>query len=79
MERITQDELDALVKTKSELEWNAVCDAVKKAHNGYPQDWYAKVIMSGLLAKTAAAWDKPGTDVIKVSTISLDDLLNGRY
>lgn len=58
MEKLTQEELDALKASKSEEEWNTLCDGVKKAHGGYPGDWFAKVIISGLLNKTAANWKK---------------------
>jgi hypothetical protein len=40
--------------SQSEREWNANCDAVKKANGDYPAFWYEEVIMSGLASQTAA-------------------------
>jgi len=53
---MTNDELEKLKSTKSENEWNVCCDQIKKAHNGYPDDWYQKVVLSGLMAETQASW-----------------------
>lgn len=55
---MTQDELTNLESCKSEKEWNTVCDEVKAAHGGYPSDWYAKVVMSGLMARVAARFGR---------------------
>lgn len=41
-------ELLQLQMSKTEDEWNAVCDRVKARCGGYPSDWYAKVIQSGV-------------------------------
>jgi len=49
--------LQRLRETKSEAEWNATCDEVKKANNGgYPTDWFAKVILSGLAHEAQGNW-----------------------
>lgn len=42
--------------SKSEKEWNANCDKVKRACGGYPDFWYSAIITSGVLAKTQASW-----------------------
>jgi hypothetical protein len=48
---LEDQELDALKATKNEHEWNELCDAIKAKRGGhYPQNWYSKVIMSGLMA-----------------------------
>jgi hypothetical protein len=58
---ITEAELTKLASTNTEEEWNDVCDAVKKARNGgYPTDWFAKVMMSGLAAKVMKGWNRCG-------------------
>lgn len=41
-------ELEALKATKSEQEWNDLCDAIKENHGGYPADWFPKVLLIGL-------------------------------
>lgn len=42
----------------SEVDWNNRCDQVKAANGGYPDFWYATVIMSGVAAETSAKWKK---------------------
>lgn len=54
---MTEQEVIALMKTsKSEKEWNANCDKVKAACNGYPDFWYSAIILSGLAAQVQATW-----------------------
>lgn len=61
MNMLTEVELDSLKASKTEQEWNATCDAIKKAHGGYPPDWFVKVLMSGVLAMTQANWTSHAT------------------
>lgn len=56
MSKLLPNELAALKATTNEDEWNAVCDAVKLAHCGYPEDWYAVVIMSGVAHAAQLRW-----------------------
>jgi hypothetical protein len=54
---MTQDQVVALMESsKTRDEWNANCDAVKAACGGYPDFWYAAVILSGLAGRVAARW-----------------------
>ena len=54
---LTEAEMTKLRNTKSESEWNAVCDEIKAARNGtYPPDWFAKMMMTGLMSAIAATW-----------------------
>lgn len=53
---MTEELLDKLRNTKSESEWNALCDEIKK-NGGYPADWFAKVVLSGLMHKTSQNWE----------------------
>ena len=55
---MTKEEVIKLMKdSKSEIDWNKNCDAVKKAFDGnYPNFWYSEIISSGLLAETQAGW-----------------------
>lgn len=54
---ITQEELNKLASTKSEAEWNLVCDQIKLARGGqYPPDWWAKVMMTGMAAIIQGSW-----------------------
>jgi hypothetical protein len=53
----TQSAVQKLMESsKSQIEWNANCDKVKKANNGYPDFWYALIILSGLAAKKQLQW-----------------------
>lgn len=65
METLTDAELALLEGAKSELDWDAACDLVKKARGGgYPRDWFAKVLQSGLAKRVSARWG--GTDEIRL-------------
>jgi hypothetical protein len=56
---LTNEELKALKESKNSDEWNAACDAVKKArNNSYPPDWFVKVLLSGVAAQAEARWTK---------------------
>ena len=68
MELTTKDGVKELMQSsKSEKEWNANCDKVKAANNGYPSFWFAEVVMSGLMDKTAKTWG--GNADITVTTL----------
>lgn len=57
---ITDDEIEKLKNSKTESEWNAACDDIKRARKGmYPPDWWPKVQQSGLLREVAARFGKP--------------------
>jgi len=55
--RLTDEEFKSLAATKSETEWNTQCSNIKRSRGGaYPSDWYHKVVLSGLMAKTIKNW-----------------------
>jgi len=57
-----------MASSKTEDEWNANCDAVKKATGGgYPEFWFRSIIMSGLCRRISADWG--GDEQIHVSVI----------
>ncbi len=57
IENITEREISELEATRSETEWNAKCDEIKKARGGqYPPDWWPVMMMSGKIAATQASW-----------------------
>lgn len=59
MTDITEDELDLLRGCKTEEEWNDACDEIKRIRNGfYPNDWYTKVIASGLASAVKLGLDE---------------------
>lgn len=42
---------------KSEVDWNARCDAVKAANGGYPSFWFFEIVMSGVASRTQNNWE----------------------
>ena len=70
MSNITEEELQRLRDSKNENDWNDACDAIKKARNGrYPDDWWAKVMTSGLADQVAKNWGQPDAFELKVETL----------
>lgn len=55
MSMTREDVVNLMKSSKSEAEWNANCDKVKKACGGYP-DFYNAVIVSGVLGTTSKNW-----------------------
>lgn len=54
---MTQDEVKTLMESsKSEIEWNANCDKVKRTCGGYPEFWFSLIVLSGLSARVQATW-----------------------
>ncbi len=54
---LTTTEIEKLEATKSAIEWNAVCDGIKRARGGqYPLDWFQKVTLTGLLDEIQESW-----------------------
>lgn len=49
-----QEVIELMKSSKNEQEWNANCNKVKLANNGYPDFWYSSIIASGIYAETAA-------------------------
>jgi len=57
---MNKDEVIKLMESsKSEIEWNANADKVKKACNGYPDFWYKAIVISGIMANTQDNWRTP--------------------
>jgi len=44
--------------SEDEKAWNANCDAVKEANNGYPEFWFPEIVQSGILGETQRSWKK---------------------
>ena len=57
MAEMTAANIALMEGAKSEKDWNDAIDVIKKEHGGqYPDDWYPKIIMSGLGDRVAARW-----------------------
>lgn len=48
------DVITLMQSSKSEKEWNSNCDKVKSANGGYPQFWFAAIIISGVMDATSS-------------------------
>mgnify|MGYP003645456666 CR=1 FL=1 len=58
MNNLTEAEIKRLKETKNESQWNSVCDDIKAARNGeYPDDWFAVVMIGGLMSEVDAGWN----------------------
>jgi hypothetical protein len=54
---MNEQEVVALMKSsKSEREWNANADKVKKACGGYPGFWWNAIMVSGVAHRVANAY-----------------------
>lgn len=54
---ITEQEIQKLKNAKSAGEWNSVCREIKSKREGaYPEDWYQKVVQSGLMSEVSSSW-----------------------
>ena len=57
MKNLTQRELEMLNDCQSAQEWGDACDTIKQARGGiYPDDWWNKVKLSGMMDKILARW-----------------------
>lgn len=54
---LTDDEILRLKNTRNVQEWNAACSDIKKARGGeYPEDWWYKIMSSGLFTQIKQNW-----------------------
>lgn len=52
MELLSEEELNQLEAVQNRDQWKNACLSIKSNHGGkYPQDWYEKVLKSGLVAR----------------------------
>lgn len=56
MRKMTKEYFDLLESCQSEEDWDKACDRIK-SEGGYPSDWYATVVLSGLMARISARWN----------------------
>lgn len=54
---ITDDEIASLKMADTASKWDAACDRIKGSRAGrYPEDWFLKVVMSGLMNDVSSRW-----------------------
>lgn len=67
---MTVEQVKSLMESsQTEEEWNANCDRVKGAHDGYPSFWFSEIIQSGLASRVFSRFGQ--NDQIKIQTITL--------
>lgn len=68
MSNMSEKEVDLMRNSGSEQEWEKNCDIVKANHGGqYPEDWYARIVLSRAMRDTTAKWG--GTDQITIEGV----------
>ena len=74
--KITEEELQMLEACQSAQDWREACDKIKgERGQAYPDDWWDKVKLSGMMARILARWGDD--DEIKVSSHkTLKDLVD---
>jgi hypothetical protein len=50
------DVIEMMQSSRSESEWNANCDKVKTAFEGYPEWWFTAIVASGVMSRTQLSW-----------------------
>jgi len=61
---MTEEQIEMMKSSATEVEWNANVGKVKATHGGYPTDWYEKIVLSGVMKMTVAKFG--GSDKIIV-------------
>ena len=65
--KITEQELESLEACQSAQDWREACDKIKgERGQAYPDDWWDKVKLSGMMARILGRWGDDSE--IKVST-----------
>jgi hypothetical protein len=64
---ITDEEMSKLEACTNGQEWADACDEIKAARGGvqYPDDWWAKVKMSGMMQRIMERWGESSELEIK--------------
>lgn len=71
---ITQDDLVILELVQTSEDWDAACNTIKETHGGrYPDDWFAKVLQSGLSHRVFARFGQ--RPVMSVTSVGDDGKL----
>jgi hypothetical protein len=72
---ITEAELQILEACQRETDWSEACKRIKGFRDGvYPDDWWARVKLTGMMDRIMARWGK--NSELKFSTHkNIDDML----
>ena len=76
MTNITEEELTLLRNCNNSKDWQAACNKIKKAHEPYyPDDWWKKVLQSGLATQLALKWGNPAAFDLNIAVPKPDGSL----
>ena len=65
--KITEQELESLEACQSAQDWREACDKIKSIRDqAYPDDWWDKVKLTGMMERILARWDEDSK--LKIST-----------
>jgi hypothetical protein len=72
---ITESELQILEACQTEADWSDACNRIKGFRDGvYPDDWWARVKLTGMMDRIMARWGE--NSELKISTHkNKDDML----
>ena len=67
-DNLTSEELETLEACQTPKDWEKACDQIKAGRGGieYPDDWWAKVKLSGLMDRVMGRWGEDSE--LKVET-----------
>lgn len=79
MSNLTDTNMKTLNACQCDEDWNTAVENIKKEHGGYPSDWYARMLATGLMDKITGRFGKAGFAITSFSSgKELADALEGK-
>lgn len=79
MSKLTPENMTTLNACQCDEDWNGAVAALKREHGGYPEDWYEKMLATGLMDKIVGRFGRAGFGITSFGTSSeLIDALEGK-
>lgn len=79
MSTLTPENMKTLNACQCDEDWNTAVENIKKEHGGYPSDWYAKMLATGLMDKIVGRFGRAGFGITSFGTTAeLADALEGK-
>jgi hypothetical protein len=79
MSNLTDTNMKTLNACQCDEDWNTAVKNIKKEHGGYPSDWYARMLATGLMDKITGRFGKAGFAITAFSSgKELADALEGK-
>lgn len=79
--KMAEADKDALLSSRDAYEYGKIAHSIKAAGGGvYPDDWFAVVFSKGGIAEQLEKkWGKPGALGLKVTYLTDDDIISGKF